>query len=113
MKKIKVITLLNKIANGEEAPKKIKYGGQIYLKDKENDVINTAILNNEIEIIEDDEEEPEIDTQQIEELHKGMIIDNGKIEPEMIINLKYKVNELVKAVKQLDRQINGDKTGDK
>lgn len=31
MKTIKIIDLLNKIANGEEVPKKIKYGTDIYI----------------------------------------------------------------------------------
>jgi hypothetical protein len=31
MKIIKIIDLLNKIANGEEVPKKIKYEGKIYI----------------------------------------------------------------------------------
>lgn len=68
--KIKVIDLLNKIANGEEAPKKIKinnviyeYRGFMYCTEKANyqdieDYLfgkwNFNILNDEVEIIEED-----------------------------------------------------------
>ena len=45
MKTIKIIDLLNKIANGEEVPKKIKYQGDIT---KESD---RWILNMPIELI--------------------------------------------------------------
>ena len=66
MKTIKIIDLLNKIANGEEIPKKIKYNGLEYKLDKEQedymlvyagllDDINTfSQLNDEVEIIEED-----------------------------------------------------------
>ena len=69
MKKIKIIDLLNKIANGEEH-KKIKYKDRIYYKgkfsnnvfyytdDKLDRIILThfGILNDEVEIIEDVED---------------------------------------------------------
>ena len=63
---MKVIDLLNKIANGEEVPKKIKYNDLEYELDKEQDDymlvyagllddINTFNqLNDEVEIIEED-----------------------------------------------------------
>jgi hypothetical protein len=64
MKTIKVIDLLNKIANGEEVPKKIKYRNNIYeYEDSDyfgNDIgylferyNSIAILNDEVEIIEE------------------------------------------------------------
>ena len=67
MKKIKIINLLNKIANGEEVPKKIKYnmydeGYNIFTyceEDKEyvNDYdflsVRNHHLNDKVEIIED------------------------------------------------------------
>lgn len=69
---IKVIELLNKIANGEDVPEKIKYNGIIYLREKNvligkmyyedelgtlllEKINNVCELDNEIEIIEDDE----------------------------------------------------------
>jgi hypothetical protein len=69
MNKIKIIDLLNKIANGEEVPKKIKYtkriGEYLILGLKENDYIDIDgdclfedydwlnNLNEEVEIIKD------------------------------------------------------------
>ena len=66
---MKVIDLLNKMANGEDVPEKIKYYGCIYeLKDRNYEYYNykdnegtyledewflTNILNDELEIIED------------------------------------------------------------
>lgn len=82
MNKIKIIDLLNKIANGEEVPKKIKYRGEIAEYDEElfdywieNLFKNTGYLfegifvnygnklNDEVEIIE---EEKEIEFEDIE-----------------------------------------------
>ena len=74
---MKIIDLLNKIANGEEVPKKIKYDGQEYkitkilLEDNNyyfnyinEDMecifpINTNHLNDEIEILEEEKKIPE------------------------------------------------------
>lgn len=61
---MKIIDLLNKIANGEEVPKKIKYNGKIYnWEDSEYfdsdygylfDRYNVSvILNSEVEIVEE------------------------------------------------------------
>ena len=64
---MKVIDLLNKIANGEEVPKKVKYHNRIYIKrsdcynyilengrfDDELKVI-VGCLNDEVVIIEED-----------------------------------------------------------
>ena len=76
-KTIRIIDLLNKIANGEEAPKKINYDGLIYIFDiAENNYISEKadyydgnyithkyltesfefdILNNEVEILDEEE----------------------------------------------------------
>ena len=65
---MKVIDLLNKIANGEEVPKKIKYENDIYIHidnycyycDETNLILSDRVfaeyskLNDEIEIIEED-----------------------------------------------------------
>ena len=64
---MKVIDLLNKIANGEEVPKKIKYEGDIYIHNdnycyfckETNEILSENIyaefsrLNDEVEIIEE------------------------------------------------------------
>ena len=69
--RMKVIDLLNKIANGEEIPKKIKYDSLIWeeelLKDYKNKELgylfdkymcfNEETLNNEVEILDKTEEE--------------------------------------------------------
>ena len=70
MKTIKVIDLFNKIANGEEPPKQIKYKGDLYELTKWQNIEETdyqcvsrgrllgdiylTILNDEVEIIEED-----------------------------------------------------------
>ena len=136
-KAIKVIDLLNKIANGEDIPKKIKLSDIVYYWDIDdrcyidedmnnwvNNIDNKWLearismdskkdLNKEVEIIE---EEPEIDIQGIEELEEYSIqglevsgysmtqgeylLEDGVEENREIIN------ELIKAVKQLDNKIN-------
>lgn len=68
MKKIKVIDLLTKIANGEEVPKKIKFNDEEYTlgygntyEDKNGNFLlggryNNLILNDEVEIIKEEKE---------------------------------------------------------
>ena len=66
---MKVIDLLNKIANNEEVPKKIKYQGDIYLYNEDENVyegleecvtllenVYECDLNDEIEIIEEEKD---------------------------------------------------------
>lgn len=69
-KTIKIIDLLNKIANGEEVPKKIKYYDNVFRKcdigdDYFNDasydclfkdIFDTSIINDEVKILEDEED---------------------------------------------------------
>ena len=68
---MKIIDLLNKIANGEEVPKKINYDGKIYdYEDRDYftsdygylfDRYNVSgMLNDEVEIIEEEKKIPEI-----------------------------------------------------
>ena len=104
-KKIKIITLLNKIANGEEVPKSIKYVDNILKYDESiQEYIGLPItgagaffnylfvnkptlsfINEEVEILEDNTEEIEKLPDDIDEF--------GWLE------VKDKINELVKAVK--------------
>ena len=75
MNKIRVIDLLNKIANGEEVPKRVKYKGIIF-ENKDGDLLNDIncslfehrscgvekllpMLNDEVEIIEEEKKIPE------------------------------------------------------
>jgi len=101
-KKIKVIELLNKIANGEELPKSIKYCGFIWQLYNGNYVENgqrmledylangiVESLNDEVEILEN--------TEEIEELPDD-IDEFGWLE------VKDKINELVKAVNKMMKE---------
>jgi len=133
-KTIKVIDLLNKIANGEEIPKKIKVkdyifiwkvsdNGTGYYNVKEDtgyywlenyvSLDNSEDLNTEIEIIE---EEPEIDIQKLKGIEKTsttISTDNEvRIAYSLIHDCENKINDLTKAVKQLDKRINGNKNGE-
>ena len=112
MAKIKVIDLLNKIANGEEVPEKILYRSDILKFDKEiQDYIGISktgsgsffdylfvnhptsiFINDEVTVIE---EQQDIDIQEIKEFH----------DKEISTAERLKIDELVQAVKQLDRQI--------
>ena len=115
-KTIKIIQLLNKIANGEEVPKKIKkkhLEGNSFedlidnLKYFDKDFSKT--LNDEVEIIEEQEE---INIQDIENVN---LFDNGQNFNDMPIiiksyddnftNINNTINQLVQAVKQLDKNI--------
>lgn len=101
--KIKIIDLLNKIANNEEVPKKIKYGKDTYIHidnycyycEDTNLILSDRIfaeyskLNDEVEIIE----EPK----KIEKLKEKYTSQVGKLE------LANKINELIDAVNELKR----------
>ena len=96
---MKVIDLLNKIANGEEVPKKIQYNGYYfkwtgmnYYCNYEDMFLDKLIcledLEYPIEIIEEDKE--------IEKIAKRT---NKVLKRELI----YKINELVRAVNELKK----------
>lgn len=98
---MKIIELLNKIANGEEVPSKILYDNQTWEYDKnfnqyENDGdgynlwngYNFNILNNEVEIIEEVEE-----PKKIEPIEKVSFSD--KESAEMNILFMQKINEII------------------
>ena len=74
MEKIKIIDLLNKVAKGEEIPKKIIFGSEVYLLEEGVDYLrkygediewftesaplfNSEYLNREVEIVEENAEE--------------------------------------------------------
>lgn len=107
-KKIKIIELLNKIANGEELPKSIKYYGFIWQLHNGNyfengqrmleDYLANGIvesLNDEVEILEDN-------TEEIEELEYFNI---GKAKSTDQTKMIDKINELVKAIKEIRKDI--------
>ena len=115
---MKIIDLLNKIANGEEVPKKIKYKEKIFIycsntRKYYNENIDLflefysgELLNDEVEIIE---EQQDIDIQKLDENIKYCNIiehsENEKILFNMIQNTANRINKLVQAVKQLDKKI--------
>lgn len=128
---IKVIDLLNKLANGEEAPKKVLILDDVYyfLKDDEGNVIysqskeprnweayidrklniarclnvDVIILDDETEIIE---EQQDIDIQEIEELPKILFLGTGKNDLTKVLNdIIDNQNQQLQAVKQLDNKI--------
>lgn len=112
---MKVIDLLNKIAKGEEVPKKIKCDGVIYNYEFQNTITGayeyrsqnynclmnnmaghlylTDILNHEVEVIEEDKD--------IEELTDDDIYFYPECEDESKENFKNKINELIKEVNKL------------
>ena len=112
MKTIKIIDLLNKIANGEEVPKKIKYKNKVFIYDQQNKLYrneevssNTLkhmfylyylekILNDEVEIIEYVEKD------------KGIkkVDTNIPCSYEIETTLRDKLNEVIDIVNSLNKK---------
>lgn len=106
MKKIKTIDLLNKISRGDEIPNEIIFNEKKYKLDsftnwyRHTDVlgnyddlfIDKNRLNDYVEIVE---KEKEINIQEIKEFKDKKITTEERV----------KINELIKAIKQLDRKI--------
>ena len=109
---MKVIDLLNKIANKEKLPKRIKYNETIYKYQKsihEKGYVNTdegynewlsdmlndteKDLNDEVEVLEDEE----IDIQEIEELSDD-IDEIGWFE------VQKKINEIIRVVNKMQQE---------
>jgi len=102
---MKIIDMLNKIANGEELPKKIKYDGiefkitkvmladNKYYKNYINEdmeclfPINTNYLNDEIEIIEENNK--------IEKMHYDF---NQNCNEYLYAKLEDKINEIIEVI---------------
>ena len=125
-KKIKVIDLLNMIAEGKEVPKRIKINNILYYwdiddrcyidEDTDNWVDNIDLkwlegrisidskkdLNLEVEIIE---VEPEIDIQGIKLLNGTMLKNVDETTFKAIADIGNKVGELILAIKQLDNKL--------
>ena len=115
-KKIKVIELLNKIANGEEVPKGIKVNGLDFIWKILDDVAgyfnieeghwledcisldSAEDLNTEVEILEDN-------TEEIEELFVYRTGEND-LYNDNFDDMFRKINELVKAVKEIRKDLN-------
>ena len=129
MKTIKIIDLLNKLANGEEVPEKIKYNDRIYTRFQNLDgnrlyyyqALNECVflveqissvgeLLNEVELIEEDNNV----IGKILTTYDGEIIDYVNGEKHLIntnrkdINIYIpKINELINEINKLKRNNNG------
>lgn len=109
-KKIKIIELLNKIANGEEVPNlKIKHWKQIYnfnikmgfitcQSDEGYNLDLIQCLNDEVEILEDN-------TEEIEELKYDVVDENGRGWYKLD-TIADKVTELIKSVNEIRKDLN-------
>ena len=115
MKTIKIIDLLNKIANGEKIPIKIKYSNKIfewykwnidlcdYVYSGSEGLLNSgeydlfAILNNEVEIIEEEIKQLELNTTLIVPTkNESNITDN-------LWKVARKLNEVIDALNELNK----------
>lgn len=123
---MKIIDLFNKIANGEEVPKKIKYKGVIRVYNNEDkdyisykageelylfyDVLKSGTgdefvkeLNNEVEIIEEDKEIEEIGKKfKTNCLNNDLQIQIETIQHNCALAVT-KIDEIVRAVNELKR----------
>lgn len=109
---MKIIDLLNKMANGERLPNKIKLDGKIWTCKEDRKYYNQCeielidwygnelqrCLNDYIELIENET----IDIDNIEELLK---IEEYEVDKTDTVINRNKINELVQAVKQLNKEI--------
>jgi hypothetical protein len=108
---MKVIDLLNKIANSEKVPKKIKYDDEYFVFNEEwhtylccdhdltplfdrCNMLKANFLNDEVEILENT-------TEEIEELNTKHLNYNEDLF-EVILYHESKINELVKAYNKLN-----------
>lgn len=110
--KIRIIDLLNKIANKEELPKKIKYESVfelqdgLYLSIDDNTCrfadylwCDFSNINEEVEILEDN-------TEEIEELDEEWTYIEGQIEKtwsKSELELVNKINEIIRYIKRKDK----------
>lgn len=115
-KTIKVIDLLNKIANGEDVPQLIEYNRENYIfqnKDYKNEDRDlylfseetpdiTAILNNEVKIVEIIEEQQDIDIQTIKGLE---YLEDYEVDKTDVRLNRELINKILQWAKQLDKNI--------
>ena len=121
--KIKIIDLLNKIANGEEVPKKIKWLGQIYEYSNSNrfyyqnswsmyrDFYTEGnCLNDEVEIIEEPKKIEKLEPVRGSDLSdltdKDMVLKNNALIElcKTLNNINNKVNELIDEINNLKEE---------
>ena len=120
-KTIRVIDLLNKIANAEEVPKKIKYNDDEYIHidnycyfcEETNEILsqNTyaefSRLNDEVEILDEEEFE---DIEEITIRDKTIGFPNGEwTARNMDKAFSIKINQLIKNQKKIIEKLNKEK----
>lgn len=109
---MRVIDLLNKIANGEEVPKKIKYKNDIYILtdnycyycDETNLILSDRLyaeqsrLNDEVEILEEEKKIPEkICTNRI--INTNDILEFEMIQNKINAEYTYAINSIIDYLK--------------
>ena len=117
--KIKIIDLLNKIANDEEVPKKIKYNNETFtIREEKDDYANQNYwftdrfclldLNDEIEVIEDtpkkiEKLEPVRGSDLSDLTDKDMVLKNNALIElcKTLNNMNNKINELIDEINNL------------
>lgn len=111
-KKIKLIELLNKIANGEDLPKRIKIQDYVFelSKDYEHyyyneDVEITHLINHNFSNLNDEVEILEDNTEKIEELKP---VEDGLAYRYEWSEVPKKINELVKAINSIRKDKSND-----
>ena len=115
MNKIRVIDLLNKIANGEEVPSKIKYDNIIFEYDgdyysSENNVLFeeycyvTTSLNDEVEVIEEDKKIEKLPYYSLERIQKAPTKDTWF--DERITLLEQRINDYHEVINELIDEVN-------
>ena len=101
---MKVIELLNKIANGEEVPKKIRYNNETFtIREEKDDYVSEKNLftdryslldlNEEVEIIEEDKKIKQI-TIDDEIIHENTVLTDIGLQRNLI-KLTIKINEII------------------
>lgn len=118
--KIKIIDLFNKIANGEEVPKEVRFADfifeydeddQMYYDNKYENICDYAFLNDEVEIIEEKSTQEEIKecTNKFLEVWKPINKLFGKLFDELLrikndleLNLEDEIEEEKKIPEKLD-----------
>lgn len=114
-KTIKIIDLLNKIANGEEPSKKIKYDGRLYhlnvfknnyFDDLDCSFIDFKNIHDTVEIIEDNDKLEKIKWDE-KESRAGILRTNQEIEvlAKRTETLKKKIAELVEHINKIEERL--------
>lgn len=115
---MKIIDLLNKIANGEYVPKKVKYGDEIYEYDcecKDYNCENNYLFSDAIENLENDSLNSEVEIiEDNNKIEKIKITDDRKIFNTISNNynqltnwgylLANKINEIIDKLEELDNE---------